>query len=348
MQIVSYTACMAIDTYFGNTPLEYAVALLIFAITVLAAMVAKKAFIMYSARFAKKSRTLIDDAVVAMANTINPPFYWFASFVFALQYLTIDAGLQSIINKIFLVWVILQAIFALQIFIDFVISEKVIPGAKAQSSMVTGILSGMIKIALWLIAGLFVLSNLGVNITSLVAGLGIGGIAIALAAQNILGDLFSSLAIYFDRPFAMGDYIVVGTNSGTVQKIGIKSTRIRALSGEEISIPNKDIAAARISNFKRMQERRATITIAVPYGTDAKTLAKIPSLLEASLEGIEDATFMSGFLAHMGASAILFELVFVVHNSDYDLYRMAKQDILLNIISQFGKHKISLVAPGKK
>lgn len=339
---------MAIETYWGNTVFEYAVALLIFSITVLGAMLVKKGFLSYSTRFAKKSGTLVDDALVEMIDTINAPFYWFASLVFALQYLQLNPILSTAINRAFIIWFIIQVIIAFQIFIDFLISEKVRTSTKTQNVMVSGILSGVIKIALWLMALLFILSNFGVNVTSLIAGLGIGGIAIALAAQNILGDLFSSIAIFFDKPFVIGDYIVVGGNGGTVQKIGIKTTRIRALSGEEVSIPNKDIAAARISNFRRMKERRSVMNIAVPYGTDAKTLAKIPQILEESVGAVDHATCKSAFLVQMGTKAIMFELVYIVDDRDFDVYLVARQQIILNIVHLFAKHRIQLVPPEEK
>ncbi|MCE9642928.1 MAG: mechanosensitive ion channel family protein [Candidatus Andersenbacteria bacterium] len=339
---------MAIETYWGNTVFQYAVALLIFSIAALSVMIIKRGLLASSKKFAEKSGTLIDDAIVEMIGTVNAPFYWFASFVFALQYLRVDAFASALINKVFIIWAIIQAIIAFQIFIDFIISEKVRTNTKAGSAMVSGILSGIIKIALWLTALLFVLSNFGVNITSLIAGLGIGGIAIALAAQNILGDLFSSIAIFFDKPFVIGDYIVVGGNSGTVQKIGIKTTRIRALSGEEVSIPNKDISAARISNFRRMKERRSVMNIAVPYGTDAKTLAKIPGILEESVSAVDHAACKSAFLVEMGTKAIMFELVYIIDDRDFDVYLVARQEIILNIIHLFAKHRIQLVPPQEK
>ncbi|HSX24964.1 MAG TPA: mechanosensitive ion channel family protein [Candidatus Andersenbacteria bacterium] len=338
---------MAIETYWGNTLLQYAIALLIFSITVLGIIIIQRGMVMYMNRIAGKSKTVLDDAVIAMIGTIHPPFYWFASFVFATQYLTLDPLFRIIINRLFIVWLVVQGIIACQIGIDFFLSEKIRSGGKAQSAMVSGILSGLIKIGLWLTALLFILSNLGINVNSLIAGVGIGGIAIALAAQNILGDLFSSLAIFFDSPFVIGDYIVVGANSGTVQKIGIKTTRIRALSGEEISIPNKDIAAARISNLKRMKERRASLSIAVPYGTDSKILEKIPALLAQSVEGVEHAYCKSSYLVQMGTSAIMFELVYVIQDRDFDVYQTARQQIIINVVHLFAKHRIELIPPGQ-
>ncbi|OGY36412.1 MAG: hypothetical protein A3E36_01490 [Candidatus Andersenbacteria bacterium RIFCSPHIGHO2_12_FULL_45_11b] len=335
------------DMYWGNTLLQYAVALLVFSVTALAFMVVQRGVIAYTSRFAEGSRTLVDDAIIAMLRTVHPPFYWFVSFVFALQYLAVSSYFQTVVHRFFFIWLAVQVVIALQIFIDFTIAERVRSSSKAQNVMVAGILSGIAKIGLWLISLVFILSNLGVNVTSLIAGLGIGGIAIALAAQNILGDLFSSLAIFFDRPFVIGDYIVVGANSGTVQKIGVKSTRIKALSGEEISIPNKDISAARISNFRRMKERRAVLSIAVPYGTDAKTLANIPALLAQSVEKVEHARCKSAFLVQMGASAFMFELVYMIDDRDFELYQIARQQIILSIIQLFAKHHIALIAPGQ-
>ena len=135
------------------------------------------------------------------------------------------------------------------------------------------------------------LSNLGVNVTSIVASLGIGGIAVALAAQNILSDIFSSFSIYFDRPFEIGDYIQLGTDTGTVEKIGSKTTRIRTMQGEELIVSNQELTTARVQNFKRMEERRVAVKLGVEYGTVLEKLEKIPSYLEDIVKAQENVRF---------------------------------------------------------
>ena len=147
-----------------------------------------------------------------------------------------------------------------------------------------GLIQLFARVVVWSIAFLLILNNLGFDVTALVAGLGIGGIAIALAAQNILGDLFASLAIVLDQPFVVGDSVVLGDKSGTVERIGIKTTRIRSLSGEELIVSNADLLASRIHNYKRMAERRVAFTIGVTYQTPADKVEKLPGMLRAIVE----------------------------------------------------------------
>ncbi len=332
-------------TYLGNTLLQYSIALLVFSVSVLCIMLVQRMFLNRFTTFSDRTKTMLDDAFAQMLSTIHPPFYWFVSFFVALQYLTIQGAFKAIIQNILVVWAVIQVVVALQIFIDFIISEKIAKKGKHGDVLVSGLLSGIVKIALWIIGGVFVLSNLGINVNSLIAGLGIGGIAVALAAQNILGDLFSSLVIYFDRPFSPGDYIVTGSTSGTVRKIGIKSTRIQALSGEEIIVPNKDIVAARVSNLKRMTERRVSMKIGVRYGTSTKKLEQIPGILEEVVSAVEHTDFKSAYLIDFGNSGLVFELVYIVRTREFSVYREAQQNIILGVLYSFEKQKISLAVP---
>ena len=136
---------------------------------------------------------------------------------------------------------------------------------------------------LWTIAFLLVLDNLGVDVTALIAGLGVGGIAVALAAQNILGDLFASLSIVLDKPFVLGDFIIVGDFMGTVEHIGLKTTRVRSLSGEQLVFPNHDLLTSRIRNYKRMQERRVVFSIGVLYETPVAQVREIPQIIQEAI-----------------------------------------------------------------
>src|SRR5690606_20310255 len=162
----------------------------------------------------------------------------------------------------------------------------------------------------WVLALIFFLSNIGVNITSLVAGLGIGGIAIALALQTILSDLFSSFAIYFDKPFVVGDFIVVGDKSGVVEHIGIKTTRLRALQGEENVITNQELPKASLNNFRTLERRRVVLTPRIPYHTPNKQLHELPSIIQQCIEGTEGTTFDRSHLASFQPSWLEFETVY--------------------------------------
>jgi small-conductance mechanosensitive channel len=328
----------------GNTVLDYAIAVCIFCICVILIMLLQKLLLLRVERVVHLTHTAIDDALIAMLETIKPPFYWFLAFVLAARTLTLGETAERWVRIILIVWGSVQVIIALQLFIDFLINAKLSGKGESRNPGISGIVSGLAKIGLWVIAILFVLSNLGVNITSLIAGLGIGGIAVALAAQNILGDLFSSLAIYFDKPFIIGDYITIGSDSGTVKKIGIKTTRIQALSGEEISVPNKDIAAARISNLKRMKERRVALKVSVASSTSSEVLQRIPSFLQEIVERTEHTRFKSAYLTDMGNYMFTFELVFYVTQRDFAIYRQSRASILIGIVDTFAAQKIALAA----
>ena len=201
--------------------------------------------------------------------------------------------------------------------------------------------------AIWSIALLLCIENIGIDITALVAGLGIGGIAIALAAQNILGDLFASLAIVLDKPFEIDDYIVVGDMSGTVEQIGIKTTRIRALSGEELVCSNADLLGSRVRNYRRMRERRALINIGVVYQTSYKSLTKIPNFIEEIIKNTENARFERANFKSLGDSSLLFEVVFYVSvpGNNYIEYMNIIQDINYAIFKKFEDEKIDFAYP---
>jgi len=202
-----------------------------------------------------------------------------------------------------------------------------------------------VKVIIWAIGGLLVLSNLGVNVTSLIAGLGIGGVAIALALQNILSDLFASFSIYFDKPFEVGDFIVVGANSGTVEKIGIKTTRIRALQGEEVIISNAELTKSRVQNFKKLKERRVVVRPGVLYETKHELLKEIPTLLQKAVDATEKTRFDRANLAEYGDSAIVFELVYYVLSGDYKEYMNLNEKILLAVKEAFDKKGIEFAYP---
>jgi small-conductance mechanosensitive channel len=206
----------------------------------------------------------------------------------------------------------------------------------------------VVKVCLWSFGLLFILSNLGVNITSLIAGLGSGGIAVALAMQNILGDLFSYFAIYFDKPFVKGDFIIIGPQLGVVDKIGIKTTRIRALQGEEIIISNSELTSSRIQNFKKMEERRVVFSFRVFYKTPLEKLEKIPQYVRDIVSAQEQVRFDRAHLAAFGESAYVFEIVYYVQSGDYNEYMDIHQNIHFQIIAVFERENIDFAYPTQK
>jgi small-conductance mechanosensitive channel len=205
----------------------------------------------------------------------------------------------------------------------------------------------IVRVAVWSVALLLIFENLGFDVTALVAGLGVGGIAIALAAQSILGDLFSSLAIILDKPFEVGDFIVFGDQSGTVEKIGIKTTRIRALSGEQIAVSNTDLVKTRVHNFKRMVERRVVLVLGVTYDTPADKLERIPDMVKKIVEAQDKVRFDRAHFRSFGASSLEFEVVYWTLSGDYTVYMDVQQAINFAIFRAFEDEGIEFAFPSQ-
>ena len=196
--------------------------------------------------------------------------------------------------------------------------------------------------AVWIVAALVAIGNLGFDVSALIAGLGIGGVAIALATQNILGDLFASLSIVIDKPFVIGDSISVDGHAGTVEHIGLKTTRLRASDGEQLIFSNGDLLKSRIRNFKRMTERRALLKIAVAHDTSADKLERVPLLLRALVEKQPQARFDRAHVVAFGAAAFEMELVFFVLSADYDDFSDVRQRVIFDSVRAFEAEGIEI------
>jgi small-conductance mechanosensitive channel len=201
------------------------------------------------------------------------------------------------------------------------------------------------SLALWSVLFLVALENVGVEVTALVAGLGIGGIAVALAAQSVLGDLFASLGIVLDRPFEVGDFIITGEMMGTVEKVGIKTTRVRSLSGEELIFPNSDLAGSRIRNYKRMLERRVLFDLGVVYDTPVELVERATQIVREAIEGQELTRFDRAHFSAFGPSALNIQAVYYVLSPDYNVFMDVHQAINLQILRRFRAEGLEFAFP---
>ena len=193
------------------------------------------------------------------------------------------------------------------------------------------------KVFLWAVVLLAMLSNLGVNITAFIASLGVGGIAVALAVQNILGDLFASLSIAVDKPFEVGDFIVVGSLAGTVEHVGLKTTRIRSLGGEQIVMANAGMISTTIQNYKRLQERRIVFEFALPHDCSTEQLRQVPVIVENIIKAQEKTRFDRSHFRGFGESALEFETVYIVLDPSYNVYMDVQQAINLGMMEEFAR-----------
>lgn len=203
----------------------------------------------------------------------------------------------------------------------------------------------LVNMVLWMIGALFISDNLGYDVTAIVAGLGIGGIAVALAAQNILGDLFNYFVIFFDRPFEVGDFIVVDEKSGTIEDIGIKTTRVRALSGEEIIFANSDLTGSRIHNYKRMKERRVEFVLHIGYDVALEQLRSLPGVVREVIEGQSKVTFDHANLTGFQEYSLDLEVVYKVQSPDYNVYRSIHEQVNLALFERLGAMGVRMGHP---
>lgn len=296
---------------------------------------------------AEKTKTDLDDVLIKIIHDITPPFYLIVSIYAALKFLKMPSLAEKIVDGIFILAVVFQAVRALQIFIDFGAQKFVSRGRDGETRDKSAVknISALLKIVLWVLAGLIVLSNWGFNVTSLIAGLGIGGIAIAFALQNVLGDIFSSFSILFDKPFQVGDFIIIGGDMGAVEKIGIKSTRIRTLQGQELIVSNRELTDTRINNYKKMEKRRIVFSFGVLYETQTEKLKKIPEMVEEIITKEKLAQLDRVHFKEFGDFSLNFEVVYYIASPDYSDYMNTQQSINLGIKEAFEKEGIEFAYP---
>ncbi|AXA78833.1 mechanosensitive ion channel family protein [Achromobacter xylosoxidans] len=228
--------------------------------------------------------------------------------------------------------------------IEVGLSHAVAARGRAGSITAT-LLSFLLRALVWVIVLLAMLDNVGVNITALVASLGIGGVAVALAVQTILSDLFASISIGLDKPFEAGDFIVFGTVAGSIEHVGLKTTRIRSLGGEQIVCSNTELLKQTIQNYKRMQQRRIVFSIRVTYRTPVDQVAAVPGIIRAQIERQPDTRFDRAHLARMAESALEFEAVYYVMSADYNRYMDLQQAIYLGVMRDLQAAGIALALP---
>lgn len=334
------------QTWAGNAIASWITASVIIlvsflAIRILRAFVLKKLLLWTSST----TRTW-DDFIIRLAGkTIIPALYVLAVW-FALQSLTLPDMLRNVIRVAFLAamtFFVLRGVSA--IFRRFVFSYiKRQDNSETKEKQANGLIL-IVNFFIWTLGILSFISNLGYNVTTLIAGLGIGGIAIALAAQTILGDLFSYFVIFFDRPFEIGDFILVDDKLGVIEYIGIKTTRIRTLNGEQLVCSNTDLTNSRIHNYKRMDRRRVVTQLRVTYQTTEEQLTIIPAILRGAVESQDGVQYDRAHFAGFGESSLNFELVYYIQSADYVMYMDKQQAINLDIYTAFRSEGIQFAHP---
>jgi len=335
------------NVYLGNMLQDWLIAVFILVVVFSLLKIIQRVVIRKLERLAVSTENQIDDLIVSMLKQTKFLILLVASAYVASSAITLKPSIAAVLQKGVILILIVQGGLWAGAAISFGLKRMIAKRADQDTSTATTItfLGFVARFVLWVIVLLLVLDNLGVNITGLVAGLGIGGIAVALAVQNILGDLLASLSIVLDKPFVIGDTIVVDKLTGTIEHIGLKTTRLRSIDGEELIFANNDLLKSRIHNYKRMQERRVVFTFGVTYQTPPEKLTRINEMVRTVIEAEQKVRFDRVHFKAYGDSALNFEAVYFVTDQDYKLYMDIQQSINLGIFRRFREEGIEFAYP---
>lgn len=339
---------LSLDAIWLNNTLEEWGTALLLALSINLLVAVGKWFV--STRVSSQARRTVggvDDALVAMAQQTKQLLIFGVTLLIGSQYLELAPRLDQALVKIATVSGFLQIGLWFSGGLGFWINRHRYNSMSVDVGATTSLAAVHFigKLLLWALLLLLMLDNLGVNVTAMVAGLGVGGIAVALAVQNILGDLFASLSIVIDKPFVIGDVISVDSFTGTVELVGLKTTRLRSNTGEQIIISNGDLLKTRIRNFKRMQERRILFGFGVVYQISPEQLASIPELIEAVVKTVPKTRFERAHFKAFGASSLDFEVVFWMRDPDFMTGLDAQQAVNLGIFRRFEEEGIQFAHP---
>ncbi|MDD2354003.1 MAG: mechanosensitive ion channel family protein [Patescibacteria group bacterium] len=332
--------------FYGNSGKDYLLALAVFAICLLILLIVKKVILARLHKIAKRTKNNYDDTLIGIIFKIKSFFYLVISLYLASNFLNLSNFLSKAIYLLFILVIVYEGIKASSYLLK-VLAYKAIKrnddDSQAQSTVKT--LNVFIQIILWSLGLLLILANMGVNITSLIAGLGIGGIAVALALQNILADIFSSFSILIDKPFKVGDFIKVSADMGTVEKIGIKTTHLRTLDGQLLIISNQELTKARVENFQKLHRRRALFNLGIVYETSRVQLESIPKIIASIVDKQEKANLDRCHFKSYGDFSLNFEVSIFIDVKSYNDFLDILEKINLDIFSQFNEQGISFAYP---
>jgi small-conductance mechanosensitive channel len=333
---------------YGNSLRAWVVAVGAFVLA-LGALLLVRRFLAYRlGALAMRTTNVIDDIGAEIARRTKAWFLVALAIAIGARFIVLPPRIADALDKLTALLVLVQVALWATAAIAFYVARHIerrretIEASNAWAIRAIGVAA---RLMVWALAFVAVLDNLGFDVTALVTGLGVGGIAIALAVQTILGDVLAAMAIVFDKPFVVGDFIVVDSLAGTVEEIGLKTTRVRSLSGEQLIFGNAELLKSRIRNFKRLQERRNLFTIDVAYDTPPDVLARIPGMLREIVEAQEPVRFDRSHFSAYGESALRFETVYYILDPAYNRHMDIQQAIFLAVLRRFESEGIEFAFP---
>ncbi len=334
--------------YFGNTVLQWCIGLSVAILAFFAFLAIRSVIVRRLRRLAGTTATDIDDFIVGLLGSTRTILIFVLALYAGTYVLEIDDAARSLLNTgAVLVFLLQGALWGNEIITYLVkrVTQSRLEADDPAFATIGTLVGTVARIAFFTMVALVGLGTVGFDVTPLITGVGIGGIAVAMAVQGILSDLFGSLTIALDKPFEVGDFITVGEFKGTVEKIGLKSTRVRSNTGEQLVLSNSDLLGSRMRNFKRMNERRGVAMLGVTYQTTAEQLASIPGILQEIVDAEPGVRFERAHFAAFGDFALTFELVYWVNSPAYLDFMNATQSINMRIVERFEQAGIEFAYP---
>lgn len=332
--------------YWHNSVAQYAAALGVAAAVFCGILIVRYLIVRHVARFAKRTKTNLDDLLLHIGQRMSWVFAFVAGAAIGAQMLKFPPEVAKFLTGFFIIVFTFYAGRALCAVVDFGVTRAASRrwGEKApMDPSIFQLLGSIAKVIIFIFALLLVLQNLGYEVSTLVAGLGIGGIAVAFALQNILGDIFAAISIYLDKPFSVGDFIVIGPDMGRVKSVGLKSTRLETPQGQELIISNKQLTEQRVQNFRRMLTRHVTLHITVS-GASSEALQTVPRLIKEVISGIEHCEPENVFLFEISGEGALYEAEYKVAQGDFAVHTRTRQEFIIALKDSLEKAGAKLVA----
>jgi len=333
--------------YFGNSLLRWSVALAVFVAVLVVLRLLRQVLHSRLARFAERTDTELDDLVSQLLGRTSKLVLLVVAAAIAGRSLELPPGVELALSRLLFIALVIQvglwATHVLTWWVERYLRRR--EQGEAVRVAVLGLFSFFGRLVIWSVVLLVAIDNLGFDVTALIAGLGVGGIAVGLALQSVLQDTFASLSIVLDKPFVVGDFVVIGEFAGTIERIGIKTTRIRSISGELLVFGNGDLLSSRIRNFKQMNERRILFTFGVVYQTPAAQLEAIPGMIAEIFAGEERGRLDRAHFKAFGDSSLDYEVVYYVESVEYNVYMDVQQAINLALVRRFEAEGIEFAYP---
>ncbi|HLT06425.1 MAG TPA: mechanosensitive ion channel family protein [Cyclobacteriaceae bacterium] len=334
--------------FWGNTVYDYLFVLGAIIFGVLIIKIIKGPVLRNVKALTSKTKSVVDDFIVDSVERFGIPALYIVVISWALRLLNMSPRMISFIEFATTIIVTVLVIRFISSTILMLLTRYVRhqSGGEEKVKQLYGIMV-IINVFIWTVGILFLLDNWGKDVTAIIASLGIGGIAIALAAQNIVGDIFNYFVIFFDKPFEVGDFVVIDDKNGVIEYVGLKTTRIKTLSGEQLVFSNSDLTNSRIHNFKKMERRRIVFKVKTSFETTHQQLAEIPAIIKGIVLEQKPVTFDRAHFFAYTDSGWDFEIVYYVESGDYNLYMDIQQAINLRIHEEFERKGIAVAMPAR-